>query len=94
MNYTYILLKQNDITMKNIKFDISVAAYILNPTDGKYPIDKIIENYLDINTESFLKSKGVEESQSQMTLFEVQENFSRFSHRTQKGHKIYKKDMR
>ena len=73
MNYTYILLKQNDITMKNIKFDISVAAYILNPTDGKYPIDKIIENYLDINTESFLKSKGVEESQSQMTLFEVQE---------------------
>ena len=73
MNYTYILLRQNDITMRNIKFDISVAAYILNPTDGKYPIDKIIENYLDINTESFLKSKGVEESQSQMTLFEVQE---------------------
>ena len=71
MNYTYILLRQNDIIMKNIKFDISVAAYILNPTDGKYPIDKIIENYLDINTESFLKSKGVEESQSQMTLFEV-----------------------
>ena len=71
MNYTYILLRQNDIIMKNIKFDISVAAYILNPTDGKYPIDKIIENYLDINTESFLKSKGVEESQSQMTLFEA-----------------------
>lgn len=73
MNYTYILLRQNDITMKNIKFDISVAAYILNPTDGKYPIDKIIENYLDINTESYLKSKGVEESQSQITLFESQE---------------------
>ena len=71
MNYTYILLRQNDIIMKNIKFDISVAAYILNPTDGKYPIEKIIENYLDINTESFLKSKGVEESQSQMTLFDT-----------------------
>ena len=73
MNYTYILLRQNDITMKNIKFDIAVAAYILNPTDGKYPIDKIIENYLDINTQSFLKSKGVEESQSQITLFDSQE---------------------
>ena len=71
MNYTYILLKQNDITMKNIKFDISVAAYILNPTDGKYPIDKIIENYLDINTQSYLKSKGVEETSNQMTLFET-----------------------
>ena len=73
LNYTYILLKQNDITMKNIRFDISVAAYILNPTDGKYPIDKIVENYLDINTESFLKSKGVEEKSSQMTLFDTQE---------------------
>ena len=73
MNYTYILLRQNDITMGNIKFDISVAAYILNPTDGKYPIDKIIENYLDINTESFLKSKGVEETSNQMTLFDTQE---------------------
>ena len=73
MNYTYIMLRQNNITMKNIKFDISVAAYILNPTDGKYPIDKIIENYLDINTESFLKSKGVEETSNQMTLFDTQE---------------------
>ena len=73
MNYTYILLRQNNITMKNIKFDISVAAYILNPTDGKYPIDKIIGNYLDINTESFLKSKGVEETSNQMTLFDSQE---------------------
>ena len=73
MNYTYILLKQNDITMKNIKFDISVAAYILNPIDGKYPIDRIIENYLDINTESYLKSKGVEEQSDQMTLFDIQE---------------------
>ena len=73
MNYTYILLRQNNITMKNIKFDISVAAYILKPTDGKYPIDKIIENYLDINTETFLKSKGVEETSNQMTLFDTQE---------------------
>ena len=71
LNYTYILLKQNDITMKNIKFDISVAAYILNPTDGKYPIDRIIENYLGLTTENYLKSKGVEESQSQMTLFDA-----------------------
>ena len=73
LNYTYILLKQNDITMKNIKFDIAVAAYILNPTDGKYPIDKIIENYLDINPESYLKSKGIEETSNQMTLFDTQE---------------------
>ena len=61
MNYTYILLKQLGITMKNIKFDISVSAYILDPTEGKYPIEKIIEYYLDVNTDSYLKSIGVEE---------------------------------
>ena len=71
LNYTYILLKQNNITMKNIKFDISVAAYILNPTDGKYPIERIIENYLGVSTEKYLKSKGVEETSNQMTLFEA-----------------------
>ena len=73
MNYTYILLKQLGITMKNIKFDISVAAYILDPTEGKYPIEKIIEYYLDVNTESYLKSIGVEEQSNQITLFDVQE---------------------
>ena len=73
MNYTYILLKQLGITMKNIKFDISVAAYILDPTEGKYPIEKITEYYLDVNTESYLKAIGVEEQSNQMTLFDVQE---------------------
>ena len=73
LNYTYILLKQNEITMQNIKFDTAVAAYIMNPTDGKYPIDKIIEKYLDISTEKYLKSIGIEEQSNQMTLFEAQE---------------------
>lgn len=73
INYTYILLKQNEITMQNIKFDTAVAAYIMNPTDGKYPIDKIIEKYLDISTEKYLKSIGIEEQSNQMTLFEAQE---------------------
>ena len=73
LNYTYILLKQNEITMQNIKFDTAVAAYIMNPTDGKYPIERIIENYLDISTEKYLKSIGIEEQSNQITLFEKQE---------------------
>ena len=73
MNYTYILLKQLGITMKNIKFDISVAAYILDPTEGKYPIEKITEYYLNVNTDNYLKIIGVEEQSNQMTLFDVQE---------------------
>ena len=73
INYTYILLKQLGITMNNIKFDISVAAYILDPTEGKYPIEMIIEYYLNVNTQSYLKSIGVEEQSNQITLFDVQE---------------------
>ena len=73
MNYTYILLKQLGITIMNTKFDISVAAYILDPTEGKYPIEKIIEYYLDVNTERYLKSIGVEEQSNQITLFDLQE---------------------
>ena len=71
MNYTYILLKQNGITTKNMKFDTAVAAYILNPTDGKYPIEKVIENYLDIDIEKYLKANGVQEQSSQITLFDT-----------------------
>ena len=72
MNYTYILLKQNGITPKNMRFDTAVAAYILDPTDGKYPIQKIIENYLELDIEKYLKQNGVEESLSQMTLFDAE----------------------
>ena len=73
INYTYILLKQMGITMQNIKFDTSVAAYILNPTEGKYTIEKIIEKYLDINIENYLKTNGVEEKSAQLNLFETYE---------------------
>ena len=70
MNYTYILLKQLGITPENLKFDVSVGAYILNPTDGKYPIDKLLEDYLNINVQEYLKSQGVEEEKAQITLFD------------------------
>ncbi len=70
MNYTYILLKQLGITPENLKFDVSVGAYILNPTDGKYPIDKLLEDYLNINIEEYMKLHDVEEEKAQMTLFD------------------------
>ena len=81
MNNNYILLKQNGITPKNMKFDTEVAAYILNPTEGKYPIEKVIEDYLEINVENYLKSHGVEEHSTQMTLFETSENKDEYMYR-------------
>ena len=71
MNYDYILLSQNGIKMNNMVFDTAVGAYILKPTDGKYPIDKLIEDYLDINIEKYLVSHGIEEKTEQISLFDT-----------------------
>ena len=70
INNIYIILKQMGITIKNIKYDVTVGAYILNPSDGKYPIDGLCEEYLEINVDDYLSSNGVEEKTEQMTLFD------------------------
>ena len=72
MNYVYILLKQIGIDVKNLKFDVAIAAYILNSSDGKYPLDKIIEQYLEIDIFDFFKKE--EKEQEQLTLFEIEDN--------------------
>lgn len=72
MNYVYILLKQIGIDVKNLKFDVAIAAYILNSSDGKYPLDKIIEQYLEIDISDFFKKE--EKKQEQLTLFEIEDN--------------------
>lgn len=70
----YIILKQAGITMKNLKFDITVASYILDPTVGKYLIDGLIEEYLGLNLNSYLETNGVQiENTKQITLFENSE---------------------
>ena len=74
LSNAYILLKQIGITMQNIKYDITVAAYIIDASIGKYQIDGIVEQYLNLNVSNFLEQKGVkEENSKQMTLFETTE---------------------
>ena len=67
---SYIILKQNGITVKNLKHDIEVAAYIVNPTEGKYPIDNLIDQYLKINLQDYLELNNVKEEESQITMFD------------------------
>ena len=71
---SYIILKQMGITMQNLKYDITVASYILDPTEGKYPIDNLIEKYLNRNTTDYLQKNGVQGDTKQITLFENTEN--------------------
>ena len=74
MNYIYIILKQMGINPKNMKFDVTIAGYILNPTDGKYPIDKLCDEYLEISTEEYLKANGADSQDAQITLFDNNDN--------------------
>ena len=64
----YILLKQIGITMKNIVYDVKVAAYILNPT-SKYTMDVIARDYLEIDNSEFLQTKNESEGK-QTSLFD------------------------
>ena len=68
----YILLKQIDITMKNIAYDAKIAAYILNPT-SKYTLDVIARDYLEIDNEEYLQSQGANKEAEQTSLFDTQE---------------------
>ena len=70
LSKTYILLKQENINIKGIYYDIAIASYIINPTNNKLKIEDLIQNDLEIDIETFI---GKEETQAQITLFDVQE---------------------
>jgi len=67
----YIILKQEGITAQSLAFDSMVAAYILNPTIGKYQIENLINEYLELELEEYLKANNVNiEKAEQITLFQ------------------------
>ena len=66
---TYILLKQEKIDLKGIKYDISIAAYILNPTNNKLKIENLAEQYLEIDVNKILEEES-KSKQEQINLFE------------------------
>ncbi len=71
----YIILKQQGITMQNLKYDVAIASYIIDVADGKYQIDKLIEQYLDLSVNEYLEKNGAkQENVEQITLFENNEN--------------------
>ena len=63
---TYILLKQVDITLDGIYYDISIAAYILNPSNNKLEIENLIDRFLEIDTSKL----ALREETTQINLFD------------------------
>ncbi len=65
---SYILLKQAGIDLKGIHYDIAIASYILNPSNNKLEIERLMEQYLDVNVQELV---GEEPKQQQINLFDA-----------------------
>ena len=65
----YILLKEKGINVSNFYYDIELAAYILNPTESKYNLEKLAIDYLKLDINEYNKKE-----EKQINLFEAQEN--------------------
>ena len=71
----YILLKQVGITIKGIKYDAKIAAYILNPTNNKLDIQSLAMQYLELDINEYLQSVGADLDNKQINLFDsISEN--------------------
>ena len=96
----YILLYQEGITLRGIDFDISIASYILNPTENKLKIENLIERYLEIDLAEF---ENETETGKQINLFEdinsskedtkEQEKYMLYSYSISKIKDITKKEL-
>ena len=80
----YVILKENNITIKNLFFDIEIAAYLLSPTTNKYILKELIEQYVNINVDEYLERKGFSNTQNkQINLFDVQNETSQVESKKQ-----------
>ena len=60
------LLKENNINVTGFYYDTEIAAYIINPTDNKYNLEKLAIDYLKLDINEYNESKD-----EQMNLFDV-----------------------
>lgn len=81
----YILLKQVGITLEGIENDISVGAYILNPTNNKLDLKNLAMQYLELDVDEYI---GLDDdNQKQMTLFETNDMLN--DKKTSKKYNLY-----
>ena len=59
----YVLLNELGVNIKNIKYDIEVASYDIDPTNIKHSLKEIAMQYIDIDIEKYIPEK-------QLNLFE------------------------
>ena len=69
MKADYILLKEQDIELKNLHFDVEVAGYLLDSSIGKYSLESLAEKYLKIDLNNLINAN--EKKEVQLNLFET-----------------------
>ena len=62
----YILLKESNINVSGFYYDIEIAAYILNPTENKYNLEKLAIDYLKLDINEYNKKE-----EKQINLFDI-----------------------
>ncbi len=63
----YVLLRQNGIKTKSIKYDIEVAGYDIDPNNVKHKLNDLAMQFLNIDIEKYIPER-------QINLFENQSN--------------------
>ena len=63
----FVILRQNGIKPKNLKYDIGVAVYDIDPTNVKHKLEEIALQYLNIDMSKYTSEK-------QVSLFEDNSN--------------------
>ena len=67
----YIFLKNLNIDVKNLMFDIEIAGYILNSNINKYTIEYLANEYIQFDVDAYISSLGVVENQNtQLNMFD------------------------
>lgn len=84
----YILLKQVGITMNHFKFDVKIAAYLLNPTASKYQLELLASQYLGIDMNIYWQQKKIEEK-AQINLFDAIEEKEEQRDKDKSGIQVY-----
>ena len=69
MKADYILLKEQDIELNNLHFDVEVAGYLLDSGIGKYSLESLAEKYLKIDLNILINAN--EKKEVQLNLFET-----------------------
>lgn len=91
LNEIYVILKDMGIQLNNIKFDVEIAAYLLDPTASKYLLEDLANQYLDIDTEEYLEGLNIKQENKQINIFDnmLEDNTNMEFEKYNSGIKVY-----